>query len=248
MGAYNNTADNIAGDLYVIRGEQDPTATPTRGAKGTIFIRVGALGGSLYQKQDDGETVNWVIFATPVGADVLVKASGADTTPGFLGVKLANGTGISAFTILNPGANEQVEISLDTTYTDGRYFQKTEFINTSTGAPDAGKPVVLDAAGLLNSNMIPVGAGGIGLPTKERITLAGGDITNGFIDLANEATVDSVLLSISGVVQDEAAGVDYTTSVVAGPVTRITFETNLATGGASALIAGDLLNIQYLRK
>jgi hypothetical protein len=37
---------------------------------------------------------------------------------------------------------------------DNRYFQKTEFINTSTGAPDQGKPIVLDSTGKVDQTMI----------------------------------------------------------------------------------------------
>lgn len=44
------------------------------------------------------------------GTDEKVKATGADTTPDFLFPKLAAGTNVT-LTILNPGANEQVEIS-----------------------------------------------------------------------------------------------------------------------------------------
>lgn len=37
---------------------------------------------------------------------------------------------------------------------DARYHQKTEFVAVSTGVPDAGKPVKLDAAGEIDSSMI----------------------------------------------------------------------------------------------
>src|SRR4030043_374501 len=37
---------------------------------------------------------------------------------------------------------------------DTRYFQKTEHINISTGAPDAGKPIKLDVGGQVDASMI----------------------------------------------------------------------------------------------
>ena len=37
---------------------------------------------------------------------------------------------------------------------DGRYYQESEFLNVSAGAEDAGKPVVLDAAGHIDATMI----------------------------------------------------------------------------------------------
>lgn len=40
---------------------------------------------------------------------------------------------------------------------DSLYFRETEFINSSAGAGDAGKPIVLDANGLLDSSFINVG-------------------------------------------------------------------------------------------
>ena len=79
---------------------------------------------------------------------------------------------------------------------------------------------------------------------KENLTLNGTDITNQYKDLAFEAKADSLLLVVSGVTQAE--GADYTLSIVSG-VTRVTFAGDLATGGAAALISGDILRVQYLR-
>lgn len=50
---------------------------------------------------------------TGPGTDELVKVSAADTTASFLASKIAAGTGISLAT-LNPGANEQLQISAST--------------------------------------------------------------------------------------------------------------------------------------
>lgn len=50
----------------------------------------------------------------------LVKASVADTTPGYLQSKLVAG-GSVALTLLNPGANEQIEIRVDATNVDINY-------------------------------------------------------------------------------------------------------------------------------
>lgn len=77
---------------------------------------------------------------------------------------------------------------------------------------------------------------------KESFTLSGTDITNQYVNLAFLAETDSVFLSVSGVVQYE--GSDYTLSTVSG-VTRLTFAGDLATGGNAALIAGDVLRVQY---
>lgn len=77
---------------------------------------------------------------------------------------------------------------------------------------------------------------------KENLTLSAGDITNQYKDLSFQINSNSLFLSVSGVVFYE--GTDYTLSVVSG-VTRVTFAGDLATGGAAALIAGDILRVQY---
>lgn len=77
---------------------------------------------------------------------------------------------------------------------------------------------------------------------KENITLSGTDITNQYIDLARLSQVDSVEVVVDGLVQAE--GVDYNLSTVSG-VTRISFAGDLATGGAAALVSGDVVRVKY---
>lgn len=55
---------------YYISGFQDPSVVATYGPKGTLFIRVGSNGGTLYQKQDDGFTTNWVANGSISGLTV----------------------------------------------------------------------------------------------------------------------------------------------------------------------------------
>lgn len=80
-------------------------------------------------------------------------------------------------------------------------------------------------------------------PKKESLTLSGGDITNQYKDLAILTLSGSVMLFVNGVFQSETD--DYTLSTVGG-VTRLTFAGDLATGGNAALIAADVLKVQYL--
>lgn len=83
---------------------------------------------------------------------------------------------------------------------------------------------------------------------KETFTLAGGDITNQYIDLANVALVDSITFIVKGGVPTlEGAAHDYSVSYTggAGGNTRITFLNDLATGGPAALIAGDIIQVKY---
>lgn len=77
---------------------------------------------------------------------------------------------------------------------------------------------------------------------KQSITLNGTNITNQYVDLAHLVKSDSLTLAINKTYQVE--GSDYTLSTV-GLITRLTFSGDLATGGVSALVSGDVLNIQY---
>lgn len=77
-------------------------------------------------------------------------------------------------------------------------------------------------------------------PRQEIITLIAGDITNGYVDLALEASDnDSVIVTPKGAPMQES-GVDFTLSVVSNK-TRITFA-----GDLLLLEAGDKLMVQYL--
>lgn len=83
---------------------------------------------------------------------------------------------------------------------------------------------------------------------KERFVLVSGDITNQYLDLAHVAKTGSIDLIVKGGAPTlEGASDDYTVSYTggAGGNTRITFQNDLATGGASALIAGDVVQIKY---
>ena len=54
---------------YYITGEVDPTVVPTFAFKGTVYSRIGANGGAFYQKQDDGNTTNWILNAASGGTN-----------------------------------------------------------------------------------------------------------------------------------------------------------------------------------
>jgi len=79
-------------------------AAPTHSAViGSIYLRTD---GDWY-RQDGPGTTDWAIV--PI-SDELAKISTNDTTPGFLDDKVVVGSGITK-TILNPGANETLELS-----------------------------------------------------------------------------------------------------------------------------------------
>lgn len=83
---------------------------------------------------------------------------------------------------------------------------------------------------------------------KETFILSGTDITNQYLDLANVAKTGSIVFLIQGL-QTAIEGVSYDYSVSytggAGGNTRITFLNGIATGGVSALVATDIIQINY---
>lgn len=80
------------------------------------------------------------------------------------------------------------------------------------------------------------------VPVREKFDLSLSDITNQYIDLSNEALEPSVQVFAEGVYQTEDE--DYDLSV-AGSVTRITFDGDLATGGAAELAENDKISVHY---
>jgi hypothetical protein len=83
---------------------------------------------------------------------------------------------------------------------------------------------------------------------KATFVLVAGDITNQYIDLSHVAATNSIHLIVKdGAPTLEGASYDYTVSYTggAGGNTRISFANDLATGGAAALVATDVLQVVY---
>ena len=80
---------------------------------------------------------------------------------------------------------------------------------------------------------------------QEKFVLGAGDITNGYVDLANLA----ISASINAFVDRLAihATDDYTLSTVGG-VTRVTFAGSLITVGQEKLSAGDVVRVKYAKQ
>ena len=84
---------------------------------------------------------------------------------------------------------------------------------------------------------------------KETFVLSGADITNQYLDLTHVAKNNSIIFLIQGLQNAiEGASYDYSVNYTggAGGNTRLTFLNGLATGGQSALIAGDVIQINYV--
>lgn len=83
---------------------------------------------------------------------------------------------------------------------------------------------------------------------KEVITLSAGDISNQYVDLAFECLPQSVEIGVGQRVNLYESS-DYTVSVDGGTggVARVTFAGPSATGGAEALVDGDILYISFVK-
>src|SRR5690606_326379 len=86
------------------------------------------------------------------------------------------------------------------------------------------------------------GGGGPGDANKEKITLDGTDISNGYVDLSQEVALNTLQVVYARSVLNEDE--DYTLSLEGG-VTRVTFAGDFAASGDSALVEGDELYFQY---
>lgn len=122
---------------------------------------------------------------------------------------------------------------------------------------DLGSP-----SGLLNDTKVYVTGGSInkrldqaiidgdigGVPTFEdqAVSLSGTQIANEYLDLSFEAADKSVRVNFEG--KQLRRGIDFTTSVVAGPVTRVDWSIGeYGLNGTAELQENDLLFIEYVR-
>lgn len=98
------------------------------------------------------------------------------------------------------------------------------------------------------TGVLPVANGGAGTQNKETFTLNSTDITHQYIDLAHVAVTGSIFFEVQGGgLQLEGASYDYSVSYTGGSGgnTRISFLNGLATGGVSALVASDVVQVSY---
>lgn len=217
-------------------------------------LAVGTNGQVLSADSAQATGLSWINAATGTVTSValtvpafLSVAGSPVTTSGTLAVTFSG----SAIPIANGGTNATTaaaafnNLNPMTTTGDLIYESAT---NVASRLPIGSTSQVLTVVG-----GIPAWAAPASAPTlvSENITLSGTDITNQYVDLAHPATgasasVNSVSVFIVGGPMQQKT-VDYTVSLTGGVagVTRITFAGDLATGGAAALVATDILVAEY---
>jgi len=120
--------------------------------QGSLYVRTN---GELYQKTGTANTT-WVLKSSSAGSvDEQVRTSVTDTTTGYLSDKIVSGTNVT-LTTLNPGGNEQIQISStggsggDTTI-DGKNV-KVQSIPDYNANPSPLMLFIDDGSGLYVSN------------------------------------------------------------------------------------------------
>lgn len=104
-GHNNAITGKISRSFYIV-GRQDPSVIATLGARGAVFLQVGSGPLSVFRKQDDGVTTNWlpiiggggavlrgdiynspagiligdVVYADPLGSNLIDLAVGNSAT------------------------------------------------------------------------------------------------------------------------------------------------------------------------
>lgn len=108
---------------------------------------------------------------------------------------------------------------------------------------DAEESRALAAEGVLQGLIDALEAASV-QHVQEKFTLSAGDITNGYVTLANLAITASINAFVDRLAIHETD--DYTVSTVGG-VTRITFAGSLVTVGQEKLSAGDVVRVKYAK-
>ena len=111
----------------------------------------------------------------------------------------------------------------------------TGLANPTAGSQEAATAKYVDDA---------IAAASGGNFDKEKFTLSSADIANGYITLARLAKSKSIKASVGRLCIHEGSGDDYTVSTVGG-VSRITFLNSLIYPGVEALVAGDVVFVEY---
>lgn len=136
---------DLARTVYILQGTADPSSSATSAPKGSLYLRTGASGGTLYVKQDSGSSTNW----SSAGGGTLGPTSG--------------GTGQSTYTtgdtLYASAANTLSKLAGNTTATK-KYLSQTG-TGSASQAPAWAQVAFSDLSGSNTCAQLPALTGGV---------------------------------------------------------------------------------------
>lgn len=254
---YNNGASGVGATLTADANGALPSIDGVGLSVGNRLLvknQVAGLQNGIYTVTDLGSVGTPWVLTRAVDADV-----NAEVTQGL-------------FTIASEGSTLAQQGFMLTTSdpitvgTTALSFTKFgEVVIAGSGITKTGTTLAVDAGDGLtfsgNTLIVAIDSSALSLATskivsgevrglrafKESFTLGAGDITNQYVDLSKVAHQGSVMLVPKGGPTQKETD-DYTLNYTGGASskTRLTFAGDLATGGASELVAGDVLSVTFL--
>lgn len=256
-------SQSVAATIAAIQGK---AVSGTTGSGNVVFSASPTLIGTLVAAAAN--------FSGAISASNLSGTNTGDQTITLTGNITGSGTGSFATTIASgvivdsmvsaSAAIQRSKLASGTAYNwvindvSGVMSQTTVTANSAIASDSNGLPIASSTTAIelgyvhgvtsAIQNQLNALSASTPVDVKQTFILASGDITNQYIDLSNVANTGSILYAVQGApAQIEGASYDYSISYTggAGGNTRLTFLNGLATGGTSALVAGDVLQIQY---
>lgn len=264
------TAAALPASTYA-NGTAGVGATITASANGALTIDgvAVALNDRILVKDQAAGLQNGIYTVTntggPSAAFVLTRATDADNSPtgevsfGMFTSVIAGNTNLQQCYFLstaNPvtiGTTAMTFVKFGEVVQVGNGLSKTGStvsVNAGNGVTFSGGALIAKLDSSTNQNLTTkfnVSGEIVGCRAfKETFTLSAGDITNQYLDLTKVALTGSVIVTpVGGPTQRESA--DYNLSYVGGTgsKTRVSFAGDIATAGAAALVAGDIVTVQF---
>lgn len=247
-----------SGSAFIVTG-------PTTGTGNSGDINMGS-GNAVSTGSSGNLTLNSGSVASGASGAITLNTGAASASAGSSGViQLFTGDAIDANSgdvILTSGGTSGTGATGNATMQTGNAVTGNSgnvSLVVGTAGGTQGEIILFKAgvASVIGQVWTASGVGGQGYwanaaaaPTwgKVRVSLSAGDITNQYYDLTEVALNNSVSALVKGQAMGiEDAADEYTLAYTggAGGNTRINFGTNWATGGGSALVAGDILVVQF---
>lgn len=126
---------NLNDTAYVLTGTDDPTSVAQNAPQGSIYMRTGASGGSLYKKQDAGSSTNWTEVSTGLDDVSLIQNATFTATVAGNDLTIALKTKAGA----DPSASDKVRVAFrNSSDNSGSFTVREVTAATSIVVPNGG--------------------------------------------------------------------------------------------------------------